>query len=525
MTMKQLIKSIQIVIISSCFLVGCSKNTEVIKADYLISNALVYSGNNEPEQKLDVAICGSEICYVGSPNSHIDPKEMIDATGLILTPGFIDPHTHSMGELLSEKKNSNINYLTQGVTTVINGNDGDGSADIEGIRNKVSKSGIGTNLGLLVGHGFIRKQVMGLSNKSPSAEELQAMKNLVRQAMQQGALGFSSGLYYVPGNYSKTEEVIELAKVAAEFNGIYDSHLRDESTFNIGFLDAIKEHIEIVKQAKIKGHIAHIKALGVDVWGLSKPAIELVNKARDEGFEITADQYPWQASGTHLRNAVVPSELMADSVEAFVARLNDEKALPEIKEKIKENIRRRGGATSLLVTASKNPSWLGKNLQEIADEAEVTPTEAVIMIVQQEKIRVASFNMSMDDIRNFMAQPWVVSSSDGTNGHPRKYASFPQKYESFILNDSVMPLHTFIHKSSAKTAEIFSIAKRGLIEAGFYADINLIKLSDYKARADFSSWNKLSTGVEYQFVNGVKSISNGKYTGALAGKTLSNSQP
>lgn len=496
------------------------KNHEVINVDTLITSGLVYSGENLPAKILDVGICGDKICYVGMPNDSIKAKSTIDADGLIVTPGFIDPHTHSLQELQSADNNSNLNYLTQGVTTVIIGNDGEGTPFISELGNKLSNNKIGTNVGLLVGHGNVRQQVMGLSDNAPTETQLEKMKILVAKAMEEGALGFSTGLYYVPGRFSKTPEVIALAKIAANFGGLYESHIRDESTFNIGFLNSIKEVVEIAKKANINAHIAHIKALGVDVWGQSKQAVALINQARREGVVITADQYPWQASGTFLHSAVIPSWVMADSEQAFFDRLTDAQLLPKIKSEIKENIRRRGGATALLVTVTKNNHWRGKTLAEIAIQEKMTEVDAVIFMNLKEKTRVASFNMAKEDIESFMKQPWVVSSSDGTNGHPRKYASFPRKFQQYVIKKKLMSTQDFIHKSSGKTADIFSIHNRGYIKTDYFADINLIKISHFKAEADFSVWNKLSTGVEYQFVNGVQVVEKGRYTNRLAGKVL-----
>lgn len=510
----------------SCFgllalIAGCL-NSQAINGpsnlDYLIINGAVYDGSSTGPKKVNVGICGNEICYIGDETPA--SLNIINAEGLIVTPGFIDPHTHSLEELYSKDKNSNLNYLMQGVTTVINGNDGGGHYQINKIAEELTKNGIGTNVALLVGHGTVRKAVMGKAERTPTKKELEEMKSLVEQAMQQGALGFSSGLYYVPGVFSDTEEVIELAKIAAKYNGIYDTHLRDESTFNIGFLEAVKEAVNIAKEANIHLHIAHIKALGVDVWGQSQQAVDIIELAQKSGVSISADQYPWQASGTYLDSAVIPSWVRADSDTQFKKRLMTDSLRPQIKAEIKENLRRRGGGNTLLITESDNNSWLGKTIAELANEAGVTEEDAVIHIALIEKVRVASFNMNADDIKNFMVQDWVVTSSDGTNGHPRKYASFPMKYQKYVKDYSLLSLNEFLHKSSGKTADYLGIKKRGYIKLGFMADINLIELAAYKANADFFNWNTLSTGISHQFVNGQHVINNYKYNQELAGEVI-----
>lgn len=510
-----MVKIIFIVLLA--MLTGCAKQTEQI--DLLIRSGLVYDGTNRPAKALDIGICGKFICYVEA-STDLPPlaKRIIDARGMIVSPGFIDPHTHSTDELNSQDKHHNLNYLFQGVTTVVNGNDGGGPIDIIDALEKLNSKGIGTNTSFLVGHGSLRRRVMGTEQRHASAEEIEQMKALLEQAMQQGALGLSSGLYYVPGSFAAKEEVVELAKVAAKYNGIYDTHLRDESTFNIGFLAALDEAIEIAQQANIHLHVAHIKALGVDVWGQSRPAIDKINHARDRGLSITADQYPWRASGTFLRSAVVPKWAMADSNDAFLTRLDNLESGARIKLEIVENIRRRGGAEALLITASDNAALIGKTLKHISQQRQLSEAETVVSMVKSGFTRVASFNMNESDIQQFMQQPWVVTSSDGTNGHPRKYASFPQKYQQYVKQNKTIELQRFIYSSSGQTASILGMSDRGVIAKGKRADLLVFDPEAFKPIADFKNWNRLSQGVSYILVNGQVVIDNGNYTNTLAGE-------
>lgn len=498
-------------------LLSCSSSVK--KVDTLIHSGWVYTGENTPAQKLDVAICGEVICaLVPSGSQTFDTKHSVDASNKVVSPGFIDPHTHSLEELQSQKHNSNLNYLTQGVTTVVNGNDGDGPVDIISLATALEQQGIGTNTALLVGHGTLRKQVMGLAARTASQAELDEMSQLLNRAMEQGALGLSSGLYYVPGNYADTAEVVALAKVAARYQGIYDTHLRDESTFNIGFIPALKEAIDIAQQAGIHLHLAHIKALGVDVWGQSRQAIDTIKQAQKQGVSISADQYPWQASGTFLRSALVPKWVMADSEEAMKTRFQDPALVEKIQQEIGENIRRRGGPQALLVTASQQPDYLGKNLTEMAALLNKPVVETVIEMVRLGRTRVASFNMDQQDIQAFMQQPWVVTSSDGTNGHPRKYASFPQKYVRYVKELKLMTEQAFIHRSSGKTAQVLGLNNRGFLKEQYQADVIIFDPKTYQPRADFSHWNRLSQGVENVFINGQQVIRNSEYQGQLAGQ-------
>jgi len=492
-------------------------NTEA-EIDILIINGTVYSGENTSPQQLNVAICKQEVCGIYPKGVTKKAHKTIDASGKIVSPGFIDPHTHTLAELLSQDKNNNLNYLSQGVTTVVNGNDGDGPVNIKLMSERLTKNGIGTNVALLVGHGSVRKQVMGKVQRYANEDELKQMQQLVTKAMQDGALGISSGLYYVPGSYANTEEVVALATIAGNYHGIYDTHLRDESTFSIGFAAALDEAIYIAEQAKTHLNLAHIKALGVDVWGQSQIAIDKITQAQRRGVSISADQYPWLASGTKLHSAVMPKWVMADSVSAFHKRLNDPELSSRLKAEIKENIRRRGGAKSLLITDFKDENIVGLTLKDVAKQQGLTTVNMAIKLVQQGDVRVASFNMSSEDVERFMVQPWVITSSDGTNGHPRKYASFPKKFQNYVMHKKLLSVNQFIQQSSGKTARILGLTDRGLIKEGYKADIIVIDKKNFKANANFSKWNKYSSGIEHVLVNGQHVIESGRYVNKLAGQ-------
>lgn len=486
--------------------------------DILIESGTLYDGTEALPYSADIAICGELICAVEpAGEKRFSAKRIIDASGLIISPGFIDPHTHAYSDLTSTDKNHNQNYLFQGVTTVVTGNDGGGYPDVNNAIQNLNPNGIGTNLAVFVGHGKIRQHVMGNDQREATEQELSQMKALVENAMQQGALGLSSGLYYVPGSFASTAEVIELAKIAAQHNGIYDTHLRDESTFNIGFLNAIEEAIEIADKADIHLHLAHLKALGVDVWRQSAQAIELIEQSQARGISISADQYPWQASGTNIKSAVVPKWALASDNLSFSDRMKNPDYSDRVKMQIAANIRRRGGADALLITASKDQSLVGKTLLQIAEQRQQKPEETVLELLKLGLVRVASFNMLKEDIEAFMVKPWVVTSSDGTNGHPRKFASFPKKYQDYVVEKPLLSLGDFIHRSSLKTANILNIKDRGIIKQGFKADILIFDTEKYAPNADFKSWNKLSSGVIYLLVNGQLAIDQETYTGALAG--------
>ena len=517
----------------SSMLVACDSQKQSIKTslqqvelDTLIVNGQVYTGENKPSQNLVIGIKGHNIVYLSEQTPDLSKvRKVIDAKGKVVSPGFIDPHTHSISDLKSKDKNNNFNYLAQGVTSVFNGNDGGGSPHIKQQFEQVLAEGIGTNAAFFVGHGAVRQQVIGREAfRIPTDEQLSAMKELVNNAMEQGAFGLSTGLFYVPGTYAKTQEVVELAKVSAQHGGVYESHVRDESTYNIGVEAAIAEALQIGKKAKIPVHLAHIKALGVDVWGKSKAIVEMVEQAQQQGQIVTADQYPWRASGVRIHKATVPSWALAGSEEQIQARFKDTNVLPKLKAEMTENIRRRGGPESLLIVTSSQPEFEGKTLADLATQWEMSAVDAALKVmsygVNKNGTRVASFNMSPEDIKHFMIQPWVMTSSDGTNGHPRKYASYPRKYQEYVVNKNLMPLHTYIYKSSGQVADSLKVNKRGYLRLGYFADINVWTPEEFKANADFSKWNQLTTGINYQLVNGQLTIDQGKYTGALPGQAL-----
>lgn len=503
-----------------CLLVAC-RGPEPLHVDLLIENGLVHVGDNTPPIKAKIAVSDDKIVYIGSdPNIRIRAQRTIDATGKLVAPGFIDPHTHSLNDLLSTERNANLNYLMQGVTTVFNGNDGEGPIKIAELSERLGSTGIGTNVAFFVGHGTIREEVMGRENRAPSDTELAEMESLVESAMREGALGLSTGLYYAPGSFSETDEVISLARVTASFDGVYDTHLRDESSYNIGLLGAVEETLRIGRESGIHLHFAHIKALGVDVWGQSTDVIELIEKAQQAGLSITADQYPWRASGTHIGNALIPRWVMGGGQEQYRQRLQDKTLLPEIKNSMRENLRKRGGAGALLIVQAPDPSMNGKTLAEVAESKRLNPVDSAIEIALQGRTRVASFNMDPEDIKNFMQRGWVMTSSDGTDGHPRKYASFPKKYREFVVQQELLTPETFIHRSAGLAADTFKLDRRGYLREGYYADIIIFDPERYSPTADFQTWNRLSEGVDYVLVNGEIAVSQGRYREQLAGRVL-----
>ena len=496
------------------------------RVDLLIEHGKLLEGSGGEPVVGDVGIQGDRIVFIGdATKAGVSAARVIDAHGLIVAPGFIDPHTHTFDDLTSAQRHSNIAYLMQGVTTVITGNDGSSPLPIASALKKWDEQGIGTNAALLVGMCSVRRQVMGMADVAPSAAQLEQMKALVAQGMNDGTFGMSAGLFYAPCSFAATEEVIELAKVTGEKHGYYDTHMRDESSYTIGLLGSIRETIRIGREAKLPVHISHIKALGTDVWGQSTEAIRLIREAKAQGIDVTADQYPYSASGTSLVPALVPRWAEAGGREQMLKRLDDPNTRTRLVGEMEKNLKRRGGPKSLLITSSADARAAGKNLQQIAVERHEAPLASAIELIRAGPNNVASFNMSEEDIENFMKQDFVMTGSDGTTGHPRKFGTFPRKIREYVLKQKVVSLPFAIRSSTALTAESLGIKDRGALRVGYFADVIVF---DERTVADQATYEKpelLATGMRYVIVNGKIAVEDGKYNGTLAGKALRKTSP
>lgn len=502
-------------------------------ADLLLRGGTVYTGDAAPFRG-DVAIRGERIVYVG-PKAPGTAVRTIDATGLIVAPGFIDPHAHVNDALASKDPATRLvlPFLTQGVTTAFIGVDGGGSPDVArifGIADsgaggdgeaglEQSSRDFGINFGAYVGLGAVRSQVVGAADRPPTAAELGQMTALVDKAMCDGALGLSTGLFYAPQSYARRDEVVALAKVAAARGGIYDSHIRDESSYTIGLAGAIEEALAVGRGAGIPVHIAHIKALGVDVHGQSGAIIAQIEKAQKAGQVVHADQYPWSASGTGLSAALLPRWAQDGGRAAMLERFDDAATMARMRPEIAENLRRRGGAASLLITSGP-AAFEGKTLEQVATDRKIDPVDAAILILKQREAGVASFNQDEADIAAFMARPWVVTSSDASQGHPRYYASYARKYATYVKEKGVLDLGTFIRQSSFATARLFGLEGRGELKAGAFADVIAFDPATFAPRAEYAHPALFSTGMRFVTVNGALAIENGEPTGRAGGWPL-----
>jgi N-acyl-D-amino-acid deacylase len=333
-------------------------------------------------------------------------------------------------------------------------------------------------------------------------------------------------LFYTPGNYAATEEVVELCREVKKHDGIYASHLRDESNYNIGLEASVKEAIQIGEEAGIPVQISHLKALGRPVWGSAENICGIIENARNSGLKVYADQYPYAASSTSFTAAVIPGWVRADG--KMKERLADEKLLPEIKKGIAENIDRRGGAEAFLIIPSKtNGLSQAKYLSEICEETGLQPVDAALSLVGKGNSSIISFNMDENDVEYFMKKDYVMTSSDGhievpdeSMTHPRSYGSFPRKLRKYAMEDKIITVQQFVRSATALPAEMFGLQKRGKLESGFIADIAIINPEKIRDKATFTEPHQYGEGVEFLIIDGQIVIQDGEYNNTLAGTTI-----
>ena len=503
-------------------------------ADILIEGGTLFDGSDSPARTADVAISGDRIIEVGPGLAgRYRAARTIDARGLVVAPGFIDPHTHPFSHIRSPdpQVRRNLPWLHQGVSTIFIGIDGGGTPDIAEQREWFQDHGVGTNIAAYVGLGPVRRRVLGNADRAPDAEELARMRGMVADAMCQGAIGLSTGLFYAPQSFATTDEVVALAEEAAARGGVYDTHQRDESSYSIGLMGSIEEVLEIGRRARIPVHIAHIKALGTDVHGSAGKIIERIERARADGIQVTADQYPWLASATGIEAALLPRWAQDGGREALFTRLDAPATADRIRSEMTQNLRRRGGADAVLMIGEGWP-WSGRTLAQMAETWELEPVEAALRIIRHggpdssgSARKIASFNMHADDVSELMRQPWVLTASDGGDGHPRQYATFPEKYARFVIDEGAIDLQSFIHRSTGLTADTFGLEERGYLRAGYLADVVVLDPDHYAPAATYVEPAVLSSGVEYLLVNGIAMVDQGQAADALPGRVLSHQPP
>jgi N-acyl-D-amino-acid deacylase len=550
--------------VTALFLTGLLVSTAAQPAaryDLVIRNARVLDGTGNPWFPADIAVQAGRIAAVGAlPNAQA--ARVIDAAGKYVAPGFIDIHSHAddgsgpRGGFRDPDpmRRAAPNLVSQGITTVVVNQDGRSPWPVADQRTQLEKTGIGPNAMLLVGHGTVRRRVMGDDVRRPAKpEEITVMRSLVRQALQEGAVGLSAGLEYEPGRWSTTDEVIELARELPAVNGVYISHERSEGSDPLWYvpsqdgpsaptlLDAVRETIEIGEKTGARVVASHLKAKGEHYWGSSAAAVTLIQRARDRGVDVWADQYPYPTSGTDGNTVLIPAWAIrppgnqpATNRAAMLKRvLGDPPTAKLVRSDIAHEIRRRGGADNITVYEFTDKSLYGKSLAEIARLWKLDPIETAIKIQldgldRNGGARMRGFSMAEFDMEHIAKQPWVATSTDGgialpADGpatHARFYGSFTRKIRHYALERGAISLEHAIRSSTALPARIMSLNDRGQIREGFAADIVVFDLATIRDKATFFEPHQHSEGVEHVFINGVAVVDGGQLTHATPGRIL-----
>ena len=492
----------------------------VERLELLLKGGSVLDGSGSEPQVVDIGIKAGLIVSFGQLSGDADM--IIDCAGLVVCPGFIDLHTHSDSAILDPKTRGNVNYLMQGCTTVVTGNCGSGPVDVGSYLRKIDAHGAGTHIAHLLPHGNLRDQAMGKERREPTDQELERMLALAEQAMKEGAFGMSTGLIYVPSMFSKTDELIEIAKVVGRHNGIYASHVRDEGT---GLLDSLQEILKIGKEASLPVHVSHLKASGKKAWGSLHLGVRMIEQARAAGQSVTADQYPYAASSTSLEATLLPSWAREGGRSALTKRL----AAPETFAKIKSDVADKLKTSSKILIASYKPrrDWVGKTLDQIATAEKREGADIVLEMESKGGASVVNFSMDEEDVRMAMHLPWVATASDGgaklpsaDRPHPRSFGTFPRKIGRYAQELKLLSLAAAVRSASGLPADILGLTDRGYLRPGMVADVTVFDPKTFMDMATFEEPFHAPTGLRYVFVDGVPAVYEGQATGALAGTAL-----
>ncbi len=537
-------------------LAACSSGPQY---DVIVRGGTIYDGNGSPGAVADLAIRGDTIAAIGDLSNASAPT-VIDAAGLAIAPGFINMMCWSNESLIEDGRSQSD--IRQGVTLEVMGegssmgplNDAmkqdmrDGQGDIKydiawttlgEYMQYLEKRGVSPNVASFIGAATPRIHVIGYDDRPPTDDELEEMQELVRQAMQEGAMGMASSLVYPPGFFAKTEELIALAQIAAEYDGLYASHLRSEGT---ALVEAVDELIRIAREAGIRAEIYHVKAAGKPNWPKLDEVIANVEKARAEGLDITADIYTYPAGATGL-NASMPPWVQDGGFDASIQRMKD----PETRKRIAREMNewsgewenmylQAGGADGVLLASFKNDALkplTGKRLSEVAKMRGKSPQETAMDLIIEDDSRVGTiyFSQSEDNLRKKIQLPWVSFCSDSasiapegvflkSNVHPRAYGSFARVLGMFTRDEKLLTLEQAVRKLAALPAETLKLDRRGMLKEGYFADVVVFDPAKIQDHATFEKPHQYSTGMVHVFVNGGHVLKDGEHTGAKPGRFL-----
>ena len=497
--------------------------------DLIIRGGTVIDGTGAPRFNAHVAIKGERIAAVSTEPLNARGVKLIDATGLIVAPGFIDMHAHiSPITELPEAQS----MVRQGVTTAIGGPDGSAPWPLAPYLNNLERLGTGLNVCMLVGHNSVRKKVMGLEDRAPTDEELSRMREMVAQAMDEGAWGISTGLKYLPGSFSKTDEVIALSKEVSARGGFYTSHLREEG---LGLIDSVNEAIEIGRRANIPIVLTHHKVIGQPMWGKSRETLKLVDDARKEGLDIMMDQYPYTATYTGI-SILVPAWARAFGTKRFLDRLEDPETRARIVKEIVFNIENDRGGGDLRRVQFGRVEWQrnleGKTLHDwaVMKGLDPTPQNGAELVIEAMKNGGASciyHVLDEKDVERIMKHPMTMIGSDGRltklgsgHPHPRWYGAFPRVLGHYVREKGTLELEDAVRKMTSLSAKRVGLVQRGLIAEGYYADLVVFDPETIIDKATFTTPHQYPEGIHHVFVNGQAAVADGEFQNLRAGRVL-----
>lgn len=562
MSPKRSVARLTVLLLALAGLTGARQPTPAY--DLIIRNARVLDGTGNPWFPADVAVRDGRIAGIGRLGDA-SAGAVIDVAGQYLAPGFIDIHSHAddgaraEGGLrdVSPERRAAPNLVSQGITTVVVNHDGRSPWPIAGQRALLEKHGIGVNALLLVGHGTIRRQAMGDDVRRPAtAAEVERMRSLLREGFAEGAVGLSAGLEYEPGRWSTTDELVELARELVAVDGIYISHERSEGSDPLWYvpsqdgpgpptlLDAVRETIAIGERTGARVVASHLKAKGADYWGSAAAAVGLIQRARDRGVDVWADQYSYPTSGTDGSTVLIPGWAIrttggTDRATTLRRVLGDPPTARQLRGDVAHEIQRRGGAANIVVYEFTDKALYGKSLAEIAALWKLDPVETAIRI-QLEGLpdraggaRMRGFSMDEADMEVIAKQPWVATSTDGgialpedgPTTHARFYGSFTRKIRHYAIERGAISLEHAIRAATALPARIMRLEDRGLVRVGQAADLVVFDLARVRDTATFFEPHQHSEGITHVFVNGVARVRDGRLIDALPGRVLTRTPP
>lgn len=488
--------------------------------DVLISNGTVVDGSGGPPRVCDVAIRAGKIVGLSDWRFYFSRAKLhIDAAGRVVAPGFIDVHTHVEPNIPSSGPFRADNFLRQGVTTLITGNCGRSRTDIAALFQGLERNGSYVNLASLIGHNSVRQQVMGLSSRHPTSEELNRMKTVVDRAIKDGAIGLSTGLVYVPGRFANTSEVVALAKVAANDGALYASHVRDEGQKG---MEALREALEIGRQAGAATQISHFKSTGPRQWHTIAQRLALLDEARQRGQTVTIDVYPYSRSST-TTDVLLPDWAVKDSRSA----LRQVSASRQMREKLHADIVSRmneEGWTDLSFVrlAAGRKEWIGKTLAQVPVVAQDLnqQVENLIDISLRGGAQAVYADMDDQDVAQAATYAYCVFGSDSAVRdptaeylpHPRGCGTFPRIFRRYVLEQGLLSMTTAVQKASGQAAEAFHLGHRGILKSGYWADVVVFDASKIEDRADYDQPFAAPLGIDYVIVNGVVAVDHGNVT-------------